>query len=266
MKNIENVYAIPREMTKNPIKLLKEMKKINKNSYDLVINPVTGSVSTNIATLLVRAKLKLGFYKPNTWTPVNRSLQRPEKVIHEALRPLTLMDIFSGEKLIYNKFLDIDITEEERAYGKQILENSISKKIDSKIIAIFRDARNEKKIENDWWISFVKQMRELDKSIVFIDILAPNEKKSLLTDMPSASASNLRELAKIFSALDAFICGDTGPMHLASAALTPTIAFFNATDPSNYGPLGEKDKAIDINKKDISMVAKETYEHIKNIL
>jgi len=266
MPNIQNVYSMPRETSKNPIKLFKEIRKINQNNYDLIINPIPGSVSTNIAILLIKAKLKLGFHRSDTWMPINRSIDEPKDISHEALKPLALMDIFSGEKLAYNQYLDIAISQKERDEGRQIVLELLKNKTDTRIVGIFRDARNEKKINNDWWITFIKQMRKLDNNTTFIDILPPNEKEALLPDMPFISSENLRDLAKIFSALNVFVCGDTGPMHLASAALTPVVAFFNVTDPSLYGPLGEKDKTIQINDKEISLIAKQTYKHIKTIL
>ncbi len=261
MPNIENVYIMSREITQNPIKLFKEIKKLNQNSYDLIINPITGSVTSNIATYLIKSTLKLGFYKKDTWTPFNRTIEYLDNISHEALKPLALIDAFSGKKLSYNNYLDIVLSDKEKVEGREILSNIIKPKIDSKIIGIFRDARGEKRIENNWWVSFIEEMQKNDSNILFVDILAPNEKESLIKDMPSISSSNLRELAKIFSALDVFICGDTGPMHLASASFTPTIALFNVTSPSLYGPLGERDRVVQINDKAVSVVVKETYSH-----
>ena len=263
MPNIKNVYALPREITKNHIKLFKE---INKNNYDLLISPVSGSVSSNIATFLIKVNLKLGFYTPNTWLPLNRFATYSKNISHEALKPLALMDIFTGEKKEYVKHLDIALSKKERDEGKKLLKDALNLKTSSKIIGIFRDARGKKKIENSWWIEFLKQMQYIDKNTVFIDILPPDEKKALLPNLPFISSSNLRDLAKIFSALDVFICGDTGPMHLASASLTPVIALFNATNPSLYGPLGEDDTVIQIENKDINLIAKQSFNHIQMII
>jgi ADP-heptose:LPS heptosyltransferase len=265
MPNIENVYAAPRELTKNPLKLYKFIKEINKNRYDLIICPVTGSVSTNIATLLIKSDIKLGLYAKDDWMPVNRSVKLPEDIVHRALKPLVLMEIFEGKKLPYKKYLDIALTEEEREWGKKVINKIVPKKEGQKIIALFRDARRDKKIKDKWWIEFINNITKIDPTITFIDILPPNEKEPLLKNMPNISAKNLRDLGKIFSAFDAFICADTGPMHLASAALTPTIALFNATNPSKYGPLGEKDIAIDINNKDINIIANEVDKHIESL-
>jgi len=265
MPNIKNVYATPRELTKNPIKLYQHIKEINQNKYDLIICPVAGSVSTNIATLLIKADLKVGFYKPDVWIPINRSVKQPKEITHEALKPLVLMDIFEGEKLPYKRYLDIALSDKEREWGKNVIDKIVPKKDGQKIIALFRDARRDKKIKDSWWIEFINYITEINPTIIFVDILPPNIQEPLIKDMPNISAKNLRDLGKIFSAFDAFICADTGPMHLASAALTPTIALFNATDPSKYGPLGERDIALDINNKNISTVAIEVDNHLKSL-
>jgi len=270
MSNVEHVYDLPRKLLKEPIKLFNLIKEINANDYDLIISPVNGSASSNLTVLLLKAKIKLGFYNADTWSPINRMVLADKSIVHEALKPLALMNIFSGDILKYNQFLDVDLSLKEREEGRMILsdlllKNSFNRK-DFKIIGIFRDARYEKKIPQDWWIEFIRNMQDLDDSIVFIDILNPNEMEPLIKDMLFISSKNLRDLAKIFSALDIFLCGDTGPMHLASASLTPIIAFFNVTNPELYGPLGENDKAILIKDKDINLVAKETYNSLTSIV
>ena len=53
-----------------------------------------------------------------------------------------------------------------------------------------------------------------------------------------------------------FISADTGPMHLASSTSVPTVALFQATDPSLYGPLKPVDVAIDITASTSQEVAR----------
>jgi lipopolysaccharide heptosyltransferase II len=48
----------------------------------------------------------------------------------------------------------------------------------------------------------------------------------------------IKELAAFFSYLDVLITNDTGPMHVAFATQTKTIALFCPTDPHLCGPLG----------------------------
>ena len=263
--NIKNVYDTPRKLLKNPIALIKKVLLINKNNYDLIISPTGYSASSNFATLLLKAKYKLGFYSKDTWSPINKTVIASNIYTHEALKPLELMNIFSGEKLIYDEYLDISLSDNEKLQGKQILnkfliQNNITNNY-SYIIGIFRDARFEKKIANSWWKEFIENIKKLDDKIIIIDILAPNQEK-FDDNISSISIKNLRELSKFFSSLDAFICADTGPMHLASASLTPVIALFNETSPDLYGPLGSSDKVIQINNKNITSIAQETYEHL----
>jgi ADP-heptose:LPS heptosyltransferase len=46
----------------------------------------------------------------------------------------------------------------------------------------------------------------------------------------------LPELAAVLDRLDVLLTGDTGPMHLATAVGTPTVALFGPSDPRRYGP------------------------------
>jgi ADP-heptose:LPS heptosyltransferase len=51
---------------------------------------------------------------------------------------------------------------------------------------------------------------------------------------------SLRQLAAVLSLADAFICNDTGVMHLAAAVGTPLVAIFGPTDPGEWKPIGRK--------------------------
>lgn len=48
---------------------------------------------------------------------------------------------------------------------------------------------------------------------------------------------SLVELAAVLKRLSVVIVGDTGPMHLASAVGTPSVAIFGPSDPTRYSPL-----------------------------
>ena len=52
------------------------------------------------------------------------------------------------------------------------------------------------------------------------------------------SRTNLAQFASSLAACDAVLCNDSGGMHLASAAGTPVVAVFGATDPEKTGPIG----------------------------
>ncbi len=60
------------------------------------------------------------------------------------------------------------------------------------------------------------------------------EAKSPMIDL--TGKTNLNQLAALFSRVDLFIGGDTGPMHIAQAAGTRVLALFGPTDPTILGP------------------------------
>jgi len=54
--------------------------------------------------------------------------------------------------------------------------------------------------------------------------------------IPIAGELSLSSLTALLRRMDLFVTNDTGPMHLAYAAKTPTVAIFGPTDPALCGP------------------------------
>jgi len=258
MPQINKVYNFPRGLLKHPLKILKLKKELRNNNYDLLVTPSLNSSSDSFFTFLVSAKYKVGFYAPDIFSPLTHGIKFPKKVEHEALKPLVLMSVFEEKNLNrFKRYMDLRLTDKEK-------ELVLTKNLKGSI-GIFRDARNEKKIENSWWIELTKTLKSLNHDLKFIDILDPNNTTPLEKEMPILSEKNLRILAAKIGNLDAFICGDTGPMHLASATLTPTIALFKTTSPTLYGTLGENDLSVEIQNKSIDEIAKKIIEHLKKV-
>lgn len=61
--------------------------------------------------------------------------------------------------------------------------------------------------------------------------------------------TSLGVLAILMSKSDLVITNDSAPLHLASSVNSPTIAIFGPTDEKKYGPLSEKRKVVNPNKK-----------------
>lgn len=58
--------------------------------------------------------------------------------------------------------------------------------------------------------------------------------------------TSLKQLAYIIQQARAFVGGDTGPMHLAAALRTPTVALFGPTDAKRNGPYGKNNKVLTV--------------------
>ncbi|HEY1435738.1 MAG TPA: glycosyltransferase family 9 protein [Thermoanaerobaculia bacterium] len=59
---------------------------------------------------------------------------------------------------------------------------------------------------------------------------------TLAPALPKAPPLDLPGLARLCAAAALFVAGDTGPLHLADAIGTPTLALFGPTDPERNGP------------------------------
>ena len=264
-KNIENIYDFPRELLKNPFEVWQYVRKLRNKEYDIVFNVNGGSTSDRIATLLARAKYKVSFCNKDSFTPVNRCVEREDMhVKHEALKPLELLKICAIEP-DYNLKLSIALDDKELAWGKTELHKIIGKN-NKKVIGIFRNARYDKKLEDTFWISLIENLQKhsIDE-LVFIDILSPDVPTKLTDQIFEYSQKNLRKLAAFMANLDAFICGDTGPMHLASASGVPTIALFKTTAPDLYGTLKESDRSIVLKDKNMQQITQEIDAHLESL-
>lgn len=62
----------------------------------------------------------------------------------------------------------------------------------------------------------------------------------------AVNAGSLRDAAGVLAALDVYITGDTGPMHLAAAVGTPVVALFGPSNPVRYGPRAALERVVRI--------------------
>ncbi len=257
MPAINKVYSFDRKLLKHPLDVYALRKEINQNDYDLMVLSSGLSTSDTLISWLIHARYKIGFYDKDSFKNLTHMVDSPTKVEHEALVPLHIMEGL-GESTVdsFAQHLDIQLTKEEKI---RVDDSALTQ-----AIGIFRDARNEKKIDDIWWKELILELKYLDDSWTFVDILDPNNKTALEPDMHTISEKNLRVLAAKIGNLKAFICGDTGPMHLASATKTPTIALFKTTSPTLYGTLGRDDLSLEMQEKSVKEIAKEIVQHLKD--
>ena len=104
---------------------------------------------------------------------------------------------------------------------------------------------------------FHELLRRLLKSfpsVHFVLIGSPTERThvaSVLKDLTThpkiinlAGQLNLDELCFVLEHAIALITNDSGPMHIAAAMGTPSIALFGPETPEHYGPLGDRHQVL----------------------
>ncbi len=154
----------------------------------------------------------------------------PPRICHEIERRLDL----TGQDGLENHKLDLFLTEEERDFASQFLKD-----LPRPIVAMQPFAKDSFKHWPEK--NFVGLGRRLPGTLLITG--SPDEIPKL-TPITKAIAGakliagklTLRQIAAILSQIDLFITGDTGPMHIAFALNTPTLALFGPTDPALCGP------------------------------
>ncbi|WP_304542744.1 glycosyltransferase family 9 protein [Sulfurimonas microaerophilic] len=265
MPNVDQIIDISRKLLVHPFQLLKFIKNTRTKKYDLCINISSRSLSSQIVTLFVNSKYTLSFNDEKSWAPVTHKALYKGLFTHASLQPLEILNGFGISHYQHPLELDIKLTPQEIEQGEDVLKNLLQEykvQTSKKVIAIFRNARFDKKIEDAWWKDFIIHMNELKNDLLFIDILSPDIPSKLNDDILEYSNKNLRELGAFFRACDAYISADTGPLHLAAASKARSIGLFNHTIIAAYGTLGEQNLNIDINQLSLADIAQQIIQHL----
>ncbi|EIW16011.1 MULTISPECIES: lipopolysaccharide heptosyltransferase II [Pelosinus] len=91
-----------------------------------------------------------------------------------------------------------------------------------------------------------------DNNIIPVIIGAPNDQRlaqeilsnTKIPPIDLTGKTSLKQLAYIIKKSQAFVGGDTGPMHLAVAVGTSVVTMFGPTDPKRNGPYGRNHRVL----------------------
>jgi ADP-heptose:LPS heptosyltransferase len=253
LPRVRRVLDCPRKLLRQPVQLWCFRKRLNERHYDVLIAPSLVSTSDKLVALLVRAPFKLGFTQKGTFSPITHSRPQPTQIAHEALKPLELLALLGAHTPAGCRHLNVRLNKDELLSGSQRLPRLA--------LGFFRGARSDKCLPSSWWRNLIRALRKLDDEIEVVEIVAPSNQERLSPSIPAIWEPNLRRLASILANLSGLVSGDTGIMHLASAAGTPTMALFKTTAPRKFGPLGMRDLSLVIRDRPIEAVARELLRH-----
>ena len=264
LPNVDKVIDIPRKLLLHPIELIHYIKQTRKKKYDVAINISGGSTSTQIVTALANAHYKVSFYSDKLWAGFTHVQERGEKTHkHMGLESLEFLRFFNIP-IPQHATLDIKNTPEELQQAQNDLKNLLVQHnhAGKKTIALFRNARFDKKIEDSWWNQWVEALYKEDENIVVIDILSPDIPHKLNENVLEYANKDLRVLGAFFKMCNLYVSADTGPMHLAVASGAKVLALFNKTDKEIYGALGTNNTTIDVEDLSAQEVATITLEQL----
>jgi ADP-heptose:LPS heptosyltransferase len=168
-------------------------------------------------------------------------------LVHQTQRNLAIASSLGLEEV--SQELDIGLTSEERAEGKRLL----NEKIDGhKFVIGFHPGAA--KIPNRWDALLFAELANRCAEILgaFLVITAGPDDDEPLREMTMNMPNDhlllhnepIRLVASVLANCDVYVSNDTGMMHVAAAAGTPTLSLFGPTDPLQWAPPGNGHRFI----------------------
>jgi lipopolysaccharide heptosyltransferase II len=225
------------------------LRETRRPRYDLAIS-VCGDIG-GVVTRLTGARRRVGYageaYPYFMTDPVRgKRYLTPQ---HEARYVLDLARAAGGIVEEVEERPTLSVKPDARATIRHILQEE-REKIGARgpVVAIHPGARNG--TAKRWPMRHYAELgdrlsRELDAFVVVTG--APNElalsheimRRMTAPAFDLTGKTSLQELVALMAESDLVITGDSGPMHIACAVQTPTIALHGPTEPAQSGPTGD---------------------------
>ena len=259
LPGMRQVIAFPHKGPGLARRYLGALRQLRAQRYDLAIDPVPESTNGRIALSICRARYRVGFTSGSQWAPLTHAIPETPPM-HQGVQPVYLLSrAFNVPFDPRGLQLSLQLRPQEIEAGRAALAAAMSQAAGtaetSRAFGFFAHATATKTIPRSWWLEFWQSFLALQPDAVPVEFLpprtAPTNPSFATLQFPST-----RALTAAMGATRMFISADTGPMHLASSTSVPTVALFQATDPSLYGPLKPVDVAIDITASTSQEVAR----------
>lgn len=269
-RSLTAVHAFPAWSYIRPHVVARVIRGVRAQQYDLAIDSTTKSRSARFLLSLVRARRKIGYAWGVGWR--DRILTDAVSVngapVHHGKIPVYLVrQVFGGDGAPWPT-LDLRLNASERALGQRLVAEALGQTSGASAAAsaatrvlrvgVYCTATGAKHYSDDWWGALVEalQRRVWPGRLELIEFLPHDGRSGLAGRLPTLLSVKLRELCGALSAVDVFVTGDCGVMHLASAAGTQVVGLFKVTDADRYGPYGHGSESLAARDDDVAAVAR----------
>jgi heptosyltransferase III len=236
---LDNIYAMPRRFPAVLWQLATLLKNLRSTNYDLAVD--VSCSQSGMGSLIVAgsgARIRAGcqgkwdqFF--NLKIPKLCSINKYQK-LSELLGHLKLHDV--------RLLATLNLSKTEKEQGLVTLA-ALRPKGEGALVGVFVGGRKLR--EKRWSMeNFVQVIRDLQgRGFRMVTFLGPEEEDigdqlrgSLGPGFPVIFEPSVRKFAAIVSNLDLFICGDSGPMHLACTVGVRVLAIFQQRDVERWAP------------------------------
>ncbi len=225
------------------IRLLRERR------FDLVID-FQRKFRTSLLGYLSGAKCRVGYHQPNGMLCTVRVPDRSNRAVRAGRmssapaidRYFALLHPIGVEAT--DKTLELFIKDEDRAFSHEIMATK-GIAADRPKVGLFPGAawKLREWMPDRFAAIGDRAAQQFDAQVLLFG--GPHEGElvqqvgDLMTTaaIPLAGTLGLRQLAALIERCDLFVTNDTGPMHIAAAMQTPTVALFGPGDHIRFQPL-----------------------------
>jgi len=238
-----------KELLKNPLRLVALIRWLRRGSFDLAVDcgPIDDlSLNNSLLTYLSGAPLRLGHQRADSHLFLNLLVPPRTGDRSEADRHLDLLR-YLFEKVSAGP-VKLTLQPEERVRARQRWQALGFP--GGRVVAIHVGGRGSKQWGWDNFLSLAERLISEDGVRVIL-YWGPDEKDLVgrLRDRPRpglvlSPPLSVRDLAAQLELCAVFVGNDTGPMHLAVAVGTPTVAVFLKANYTRYGPRQDTHRII----------------------
>jgi lipopolysaccharide heptosyltransferase I len=236
---------------KESLKIIIDFAKLLRNKkFDLAID-LQGLMRSSLIAYFSGAKIRIGYNDTREASPLfyNLKVKSNKEIVHAVDRYLNIAKFLGAD--ISKPDFHIAISREDEEFAHNFLKENLIKE-DELIIGINPGAsilHNRWEAEKFGKLSDILIEKYNAKIIVFGGKQDIELSKNMLEVMKNKVAvavgkTTLKQLAALISKCSLFVGNDTGPLHIAVAMKTPTVAIFGPADPRRTGPYGNIHKIV----------------------
>jgi len=230
---------------------LKLKRELRQENYAKVID-FQGLFRSAFFARIAPAAEHIGFAAPRESLAklfYNRSIAIPDSLIHAVDRNLFMAKQICGLTKQFEQLQPLPSINNFAVNSAKLLRDAGCGATD-KIIGVALGARwASKRWPDKFFIDLISQLTSKLPNCKIV-LLGADDSLDCATNIVNSlkhqsivslvGKTTLIELIEVIHRCELLICNDSGPMHIAAAANTPTFAFFGPTIPAKTGPYGSK--------------------------
>ena len=257
-RQVRRIHQLTRRPGHHPLRLLRLLHGLRSSRYDLAIDCARGSRSGRWLAQWSGARQWLappaGARELEQANPAWREAwaRAPGHFALDAVHALRCALAWPEAAAAPQPLLRIQLREDERRAGQATLANLLGTPAEAtrrgRVVAIFPNATGSKRLPGQWWRDFIETLAAHDPALRVVEMVAADGRSQLDGHFPAFYSSDVRRMAALIAACDAYISADCGVMHLACATGTPTLGLFTRPNLARYRPYGPHDAAAAVDE------------------